>query len=256
MTTNTSISLEEDKAIFSREQLSLVDPTRVPDHVAVIMDGNRRWAKQRNLPYMMGHWEGAEVLIDTVRAAIELGIKTITVYSFSTENWGRPVNEINALMNIFEVYLTRKRDLMVREGIKLDAIGDLSAVPPQVKTAFEKTKKMTENGDKINLVIALNYGGRDEICRAVRSILKENESKKVEVTEELIAKHLDTSSLSDPKLLIRTSGQHRLSNFLLWQLSYAHLHMSDVLWPDFSPENLFDAVMNYIENTPKRDYGR
>ena len=256
MTANTSISLEEEPAIYSREQLSLIHPSKVPDHVAVIMDGNRRWAKQRNLPLMMGHWEGAEVLIDTVRAAIELGIKTVTVYSFSTENWGRPENEIDALMNIFEVYLTGKRDLMVREGIKLDAIGDLSAVPPKVKLALEETKKITEKGEKINLVIALNYGGRDEICRAVRRIIKENESKKVEVTEELIAKHLDTSAFSDPKLLIRTSGQHRLSNFLLWQLSYAHLHMSDVLWPDFSPQNLFEAVMNYIENTPKREYGR
>lgn len=256
MTANTSISLEKDTAIYSREQLSLIDPRKVPDHIAVIMDGNRRWAKQRNLPFMMGHWEGAEVLIDTVQAAIELGIKTLTVYSFSTENWGRPENEIDALMNIFEVYLTGKRDLMVREGIKLYAIGDLSAIPPKVRDALGKTKKMTENGEKINLVIALNYGGRDEICRAVRRILKENESQKVEVTEELIAKHLDTSSFSDPKLLIRTSGQHRLSNFLLWQLSYAHLYMSDVLWPDFSSQNLFDAVMNYIENTPKRDFGR
>lgn len=255
MTADSSISLEEAHAIYTPEQLSLIAPKKGPKHIAIIMDGNRRWAKQRGLPPMMGHWEGAEVLIDTVRSAIELGIRTLTVYTFSTENWGRPEKEIDALMNIFEVYLIGKRDLMVREGIRLDAIGDLSLLPEKVRDAFEETKKITEKGDKINLVVALNYGGRDEIRRAIVKILEENERQKVTVTEELIAKHLDTQKWGDPELLIRTSGQFRLSNFLLWQLSYAQLHMSDVLWPDFSSQNLFDAVSSFIEKSPSRGKG-
>ncbi len=259
MTAHSSISLEEEAhSIYTPEQISLIDSKKVPNHIAIIMDGNRRWAKLRSLPPMMGHWEGAEVLIDTVRAAIELGTKTLTVYSFSTENWGRPEEEIDALMNIFEVYLIRKRDLMVREGIRLDAIGDLSLLPEKVRDAFEETKKMTEKGDKINLVLALNYGARDEIRRAIVKILQENERQKIDiegVTEDLIAKHLDTQKWGDPELLIRTSGQLRLSNFLLWQLSYAHIHMSDVLWPEFSSQNLFDAVSSFIAKAPQKGKG-
>ncbi len=240
---------------YSEELLSLINLGKIPKHIAIIMDGNRRWAKLRGLPPMMGHWEGAEVLIDVVRSAIELGVKTLTVYSFSTENWERPGDEIDALMNIFEVYLIRNRELMVREGIRLDAIGDLSRLPSRVISAFEETKAVTQKGDKINLVLALNYGARDEIRRAMIKILEENQRNKVQiesVTEEFISSHLDTSKWGDPDLFIRTSGELRLSNFLLWQISYAELYMTEVSWPDFSSQNLYDAVSCFQQRHRRR----
>lgn len=245
---DTALESEEPKTIFSSEELSMVDPKKGPKHVAIIMDGNRRWAKQRGLPPMMGHWEGAEVLTDVVRAASELGVKTLTVYAFSTENWERPGSEIEALMNIFELYLVRKRELMIRDGIRLDAIGDLSRLPNNVTDAFHQTKKETEHCDRINLVLALNYGARDEIRRTILKILRENEKKKLEpgeLTEEYIARHLDTTRWGDPDLLIRTSGELRVSNFLLWQISYSELYVTEVLWPEFSPKQLFEAVLAF-----------
>ena len=257
MTAHSNISFETDE-IYSVDQLSLIDLRKGPKHIAVIMDGNRRWAKQRGLPSVMGHWEGAEVLIDVVRSASELGVKTLTVYSFSTENWERPGQEIDALMNIFELYLIKKRELMIREGIRLDAIGDLSRLPTRVRDAFEETKRMTKNGDRINLVLALNYGARDEIRRAIVKILQENEKKKIEIealTEEFIAENLDTKAWGDPDLLIRTSGELRLSNFLLWQLSYAELYMTDVLWPDFSSQSLYEAVLSFQQRFRRRGGG-
>ena len=248
MSADIEIEPAESGSFFSSEQLGLIDPLRVPAHIAVIMDGNRRWAKQRNLPPMMGHWEGAEVLTDVVKAASELGVKTLTVFSFSTENWTRPKLEIEALMNIFEIYLQRKRELMVRDGIRLDAIGDFSRWPQKVKDAFNETKKATEKCQKVNLVLALNYGGRDEIRRAVSKIIAMHDEKRLdvnEITEDLIASQLDTAKFGDPELLIRTSGEMRVSNFLLWQLSYAEIYATDVLWPDFSPKHLYDAVVAY-----------
>lgn len=260
MTVRSNISFETEaaKGIYSIDQLSLIDPRKCPKHIAVIMDGNRRWAKQRDLPPVMGHWEGAEVIIDIVRAASELGVKTLTVYSFSTENWERPEEEIEALMNIFEVYLIQKRELMIKEGIRLHAIGDLSRLPLRVRDAFEETREITRNGDRINLVLALNYGSRDEIRRAVVKILHENERQKIDtdkITEEFISSRLDTKEWGDPDLLIRTSGELRLSNFLLWQISYAELYMTNVLWPDFSHLNLYEAVCSFQQRSRRRGGG-
>lgn len=248
MTANpdAAIETEDSKAIFSAQELALIDPKKSPKHVAIIMDGNRRWAKQRGLPPMMGHWEGAETLTDIVKASSELGIKTLTVYSFSTENWTRPGTEIEALMNIFELYLIRKREHMIRDGIRLDAIGDLSRLPENVQNAFYQTKKETEHCNRINLNLALNYGSRDEIRRAILKILQENEKNKLlpeEISEEFISRHLDTARWGDPELLIRTSGELRMSNFLLWQISYSELYVTDVLWPDFSPKEILEAVL-------------
>lgn len=248
MSTDIELESAEPGCFFSSDELARIDPLRVPAHVAIIMDGNRRWAKQRNLPPMMGHWEGAEVLTDVVKAASELGVKTLTVFSFSTENWTRPKLEIEALMNIFEIYLQRKRELMVRDGIRLDAIGDFDRLPQKVKDAFRETKEATKNCEKVNLVLALNYGGRDEIRRALSKILALHDKKRLEnseITEELIASHLDTAKFGDPELLIRTSGEMRVSNFLLWQLSYAEIYATEALWPDFSPKHLYDAVLAY-----------
>lgn len=247
----TSAALEtpsSNKTIYCPEDWARLDLLKIPKHVAVIMDGNRRWAKQRGLPPMMGHWEGAEVLTDVVRAASELGIQTITVYSFSTENWLRPEEEVEALMQLFEVYLIQKKALMIREGIRIETIGDLDRFPKHVQEAFASAKKATEHCTKINLVLALNYGARDEIRRAMVKILELNQNQKIEpqdLTEDLISHYLDTSRWGDPELMIRTSGEMRVSNFLLWQISYAEIYVTEKLWPDFLSKDLLDAVAAY-----------
>jgi undecaprenyl diphosphate synthase len=243
MTAHT-IESSEQKTIFSHEELVQINPLFVPKHVAIVMDGNRRWARQKGLPPMMGHWEGAETLTEILRSATELGIKTLTVYSFSTENWKRPPHEVEELMNIFELNLIRKREQMVQDGVKLDAIGDLSRLPQRVLNAFHETKKATEHCDRIHLVLALNYGARDEIRRAVVKILEEKIPPD-QITEETIAKRLDTHRYADPELLIRTSGEMRVSNFLLWQISYAEIVSTPILWPDFSPKHLYEAILAY-----------
>jgi len=239
-----TLETPDAKTLYSPEELSRIDPLKVPRHVAIIMDGNRRWAKQRGLPPIMGHQEGAEALADVLRAASELGVKTLTVYTFSTETWKRPQNEVEDLMNIFELYLMRKREQMVRDGVCLDAIGDLSRLPERVLKAFYQTKKATERCDRIHLVLALNYGGRDEIRRALVKILEEKIPPD-QLTEECIARHLDTHRFGDPDLLIRTSGEMRVSNFLLWQISYTEIFSTEILWPDFSPRELFEAVLAF-----------
>jgi undecaprenyl diphosphate synthase len=214
------------------------------NHIAIIMDGNRRWAKEQGLSPIMGHWKGAEVLMEIVKAASELGVKTLTVYAFSTENWSRPEDEIDGLMDIIEVYLSRKKDHMVREGVRLETIGDVSKLPKPVTDALNETKKATAQGDKINLVLALNYGGRNEIKRAISKII-DDKIESSAVTENLISEYLDTHPWGDPELVIRTSGELRVSNFLLWQISYSEIYVSDVLWPDFTPQHLGEAALEF-----------
>jgi len=250
MTTPSEVftPLEDDRDAFSAKQLAMVHPTKMPNHVAIIMDGNRRWARQKGLPPMMGHWEGAETLYDIVRAATQLGVKTLTVFSFSTENKSREADEVESLMEIFELYLHKKRDSMIQEGVRLDAIGNLSELPQKVQDALVETKKATAHCDKINLVLALNYGGRDELRRAMGKLLDlydQKQFKKEALTEEMISKQLDTFPFGDPDLLIRTSGEMRISNFLLWQISYSEIYKTDVLWPDFLPKHFLEAVIEY-----------
>jgi undecaprenyl diphosphate synthase len=243
MTAHT-LDTSEMKSIYSASELSQIKAYAIPKHIAIIMDGNRRWAKQNDLPPMMGHWEGAETLTEVLRGAAEIGIKTITVYAFSTENWGRPESEIEYLMELYELYLMRKKEIMIRDGVRLDAIGDMSRMPEKVRNAFQETKKATAHCERINLVLALNYGGRDEIRRAMVKILEEKLSPD-QITEECIASHLDTARYGDPDLLIRTSGELRVSNFLLWQISYAEIFSTKVLWPDFSSNELLEAVLAF-----------
>jgi len=234
--------------IFSSEELALFDREKGPRHIAIMMDGNRRWARLNNLCPLRGHWEGAEVLTDVVRAAILLGVQTLTVYAFSTENWNRSETEVDSIMKIFELYLVRKRQLMMKEGIRLDAIGDLSQLPLRVQRALNRTRQATCNNHKINLVLALNYGGRDEIRRAIGQILLRHDEKKImpgELTEQFISQFLDTNQWGDPDLLIRTSGEMRVSNFLLWQISYSEFYVTDVLWPAFTPRELLRAVLAF-----------
>ena len=234
--------------IYSEEDFALIDPKLVPHHIAIIMDGNRRWAKKYGHPFEVGHWQGSERLDCIVRAAAELGIKVVTTYAFSTENWGRPQEEVDMLMQILEAYLINKRERLVKEGVRLHAIGDLSKLPEGIVDAMQDTLEATEKCDKIDLVIAVNYGGRDEICRAVTKIVEKIETgalKKEDITRDLIADHLDTAKWPDPDLVIRTSGENRMSNFLTWQAAYSEILVTDVLWPEFSDTNLLQAVLEF-----------
>ncbi|MGC1878127.1 MAG: polyprenyl diphosphate synthase [Rhabdochlamydiaceae bacterium] len=236
---------EEKETIYSPRDLSFLDSAKIPSHVAIIMDGNRRWAKRQGLPAMMGHWKGAETLTKIVRAASELGIKTLTVYSFSTENWNRARDEVDALMHLFKIYLVKERGPMIKEGVRLQAIGDLQRLPSSVLKELELSKSSTAHCKKIDLVLAINYGGRDDIRRAFVSIITDLERGKLskeQISEQLISQHLDTAQWPDPELLIRTSGESRQSNFLLWQLCYSEFYLTDVLWPDFSEHALLQAV--------------
>ncbi len=240
--------LKEEKPIYSPSELALVNQIHVPEHVAIIMDGNRRWAKRQGLPPTMGHWKGADTLLDIVEAAKKLGIKVLTVYSFSTENWNRSQNEVNALMEVLKIQLLKQRAMMIREGVRFHTIGDISRFPSDLIDVIESTKQVTETGNVIDLVVALNYGARDEICRAVQTIVKDcikGNFHQTEISEKLIARYLDTKQWKDPELLIRTSGEKRLSNFLLWQISYSEVYVTDVLWPDFRPRDLLDAILEY-----------
>lgn len=234
--------------IFSDEDLSLLDRSAIPNHVAIIMDGNRRWAKNHSLPLIMGHWKGADVLTQITRAASQIGIRTLTVYSFSTENWSRSQEEIDGLMELFEVYLRGERDRMRQEGVCLQTIGDLSRLPSSVQSEIRLTKDATADSKKIDLVLAINYGGRDDIKRAVQRIVEEIEQGKLskhQISESLINSYLDTALWQDPDLLIRTSGERRQSNFLLWQLSYSEFDYTNVLWPDFTPSDLLTSVCKW-----------
>jgi undecaprenyl diphosphate synthase len=239
--------LEQDE-FFSIEDLACFDSSRGPSHVAIMMDGNRRWSSQQGKQPIVGHWEGTEALTRIVRAAIQLNIRTLTVFAFSTENWKRSETEVVSLMQIFEAYLIQKKKLMIEEGIRLDAIGDLSRLPAQVLQAFYQAREATRHCEAINLVLALNYGGRDEIRRAFGRLLAQHEEKKIapaELTEALIGQCMDTYPWGDPDLLIRTSGEMRVSNFLLWQISYSEFYVTDVLWPAFTPQELLRAVLAY-----------
>lgn len=212
------------------------------------MDGNRRWAKRRKLPTITGHWEGVDVLMNTVQAAKELGIKAVTVYAFSTENWNRSKQEVGFLLKLFETALIENCYSMVQNGVQLHTIGNLSQFPSSFLKTLQDSQKATEHCRDIELILALNYGGRDDIRRAMLSIfkkIKNGVTSSDDLNEDLISAHLDTSRWEDPDLLIRTSGEQRLSNFLLWQLSYTEVHVTDVLWPDFSPHNLLEAVIDF-----------
>lgn len=234
--------------LFHPELYSEVVKGSIPSHIAIIMDGNRRWAKSKELNPVMGHYHGAQNLIQIVKAAAFLGVKVLTCYSFSTENWSRSDEEISSLMDLFGRYLSSEKQAMIEAGIKLESIGDLSGLPETLQKTFEQTREATKDGKKIQLVLALNYGSRDEIRRSIIKILQENERQRIDlqkIDDDFVKSFLDTSQLPDPDLLIRTSGEMRLSNFLLWQLSYAEFYISDVLWPDFSPQNLLEAVLSF-----------
>jgi undecaprenyl diphosphate synthase len=233
---------------FTAEQHYAIKNNTIPRHIAIIPDGNRRWAKRQQTHQNNGHQNGADILIDIVRAAKELGIEAITYYTFSTENWVRSKEEVDFLMWLIESYLIEQRPTMLEEGIRLQTIGDLSTVPASLQATIAETKYLTKECEGIDMILAVNYGGRNEICRAIKEIVKGCDKGKInseDINEELISKHLDTALWSDPDLFIRTSGEMRLSNFMIWQLSYTELYVCDALWPDFTSLHLYEAVLEF-----------
>ncbi|MEI7640187.1 MAG: isoprenyl transferase [bacterium] len=228
----------------------------VPEHIAIIMDGNGRWAKQRSLPRIMGHREGAKSVRAITEACAELKVKYLTLYAFSTENWKRPHKEVAFLMNLLSHYLVKEKNTMMKNNIRLLTIGDTSKLPLGVKTELSKTIKLTSKNTGLSLVLALNYGAKDEITKAIKTIAKKCISKKIspsKITEQTIADHLYTKNIPDPDLMIRTSGEMRISNFLVWQLAYAEFYITDILWPDFRKAQLVKAIEEY--NNRDRRFG-
>ena len=233
------------------DEAALFDAIRrqpLPRHVAVIMDGNGRWAGQRGLPRVAGHREGVRAARDTVRAAGRLGIEYLTVYAFSSENWARPAAEVSFLMRLLESSVDAELPGLVDNNVRLRTLGELATLDPGVRQSVERAVRATEANTGLTLLIALNYGGRRELVRAVRALadrVAQGTLAPAAIDEASIAQALDTADVPDPDLLIRTSGEYRLSNFLLWQVAYTELLVLPVLWPDFAPRDLYGAVAEY-----------
>jgi len=220
-----------------------LDPERTPRHVAIVMDGNGRWAEQRGLPRTKGHEAGERALYDVVEGGLEIGLPYLSVYAFSTENWDRPASEVRFLMNFNRTLIRERRDELLERGVRIRFAGRRDwKLPRSVQKEMEAAEEMTARNRKMTLVIALNYGGRAEIVDAVRRLAEERPAR---VTAKSIAKRLYLPDVPDPDLLIRTSGEMRTSNFLLWQTAYAELWFTPVLWPDFNREHLFEAIRDY-----------
>jgi undecaprenyl diphosphate synthase len=220
----------------------------IPQHIAIIMDGNGRWAKSRGLPRVQGHRAGAESVREAIDACKELGVKHLTLYAFSSENWSRPEAEVSALMVLLEKFLESKAADLMRQNVRLQVIGQIDRLPESTRDTLQKVIAQTANNDSLTLVLALSYGSREEITAAARKIAQgvlDGCWKMEDITPELLASQLDTAAMPDPDLLIRTSGEMRVSNFLLWQISYAEMVIVDKFWPDFRQGDLFAAVAEY-----------
>lgn len=227
---------------------------KLPQHIAIIMDGNGRWAKQQGQHRIFGHEHGVKSVREMVEASVEIGVKYLTIYAFSTENWNRPQEEVVALMQLLVTTISGEVESLHKNGVSLQAIGDLKSLPKDCYNELMDGIEKTKNNKKLTLVIALSYSSKWEITNAVKQIaqkVKENKLKIDDITENTIAENLNTVGMPEPELMIRTSGEHRISNFLLWQLAYAELYFTDKLWPDFKKEDLFEAIIDY-QNRERR----
>ncbi|MBD1933224.1 MULTISPECIES: isoprenyl transferase [Cyanophyceae] len=225
-----------------------LDETRLPKHVAVIMDGNGRWAKRQGLPRIMGHRRGVNALKELLRCCKDWGIPALTAYAFSTENWGRPLDEVDFLMTLFDRVLRQELREMVQENVKINFMGNLGALPRSLQAEIERSMTETQHNRSIQFTVAMNYGGREEIlqaCRAIATSVQQGLLQPDQIDEALFEKHLYTSNVGDPDLLIRTSGEMRVSNFLLWQMAYAELYITETLWPDFDRTEFHRALCVY-----------
>ena len=225
-----------------------IDKNKVPEHVAIIMDGNGRWATRKGLPRSFGHNKGVRVLKEIIKASKKLGCKVLTVYAFSTENWTRPTQEVDSLINLFAEVLKNEIEEIHQELIKLKFIGDLNPFPENLKRIIYKSESLTKNNNNFLLNVCVNYGGRQEIVKVAKELALKSYSGEInpsEVNEELFNSELLTQGIKDPELLIRTSGEKRISNFLLWQLAYSEIYISDVLWPEFNEIEFLKAIIDY-----------
>ncbi len=241
---------------FTLDQINSLDKQHIPQHIAIIPDGNRRWAAQASLNPTAGHGQGSKVVLEVVEASAELGIKTLTIYTFSTENWLRSEQEVGFLMDLLAANIIQYRDQMKQNGVRLETIGDLSAFPEKIQHLLADAKEATKDGTTLTLVLAINYGARDEMRRAVKRIAEDCKAGNLAtdaIQEQTISNYLDTAPFGDPDLFIRTSGELRISNFLLWQLSYTELYMPQVLWPDFGAQHLLEATLEFQRR--KRRFG-
>ncbi len=223
-------------------------PPEAPTHVAIIMDGNGRWAKARNLPRAAGHQRGAEAVRRAIRASVDLGISYLTLYGFSNENWKRPTSEITDLMGLLRLYLRKEIDELNQEGVRIRFIGDRARLADDIVSLIEMAEHRTKDNGRLNLVVAISYGGRQEITDAARRLVRDAVDGRIEpdsIDETALNERLATAGIPDPDLLIRTSGEQRISNFLLWQSAYAELIFVDTLWPDFCKSDLEDAVREF-----------
>lgn len=241
----------------SRRPVNMSDPNKLPEHVAIIMDGNGRWAKRRGMPRVFGHQQGAERVGDVVEVAGELGIKALTLYTFSEENWERPADEIQALFGLLTSYLKKETPRLVEKNVRLRMIGAVERLPEACQALLAEAAEQTASNDGLQLTLALSYGGRSEIVAACREIAQDVAAGLLDpsqITQATVAQHMGASDLPDPDLLIRTSGELRVSNFLLWQIAYTELYFTPVNWPDFGKEQFMEAIRAFQQRD--RRYGR
>ncbi len=228
--------------------LEQINKDRLPQHVAIIMDGNGRWAKEKGKLRVFGHQNGVVSVRDTVEGAVELGIKFLTLYAFSTENWNRPKLEVMALMELLVGTINKETKTLMKNGVRLNAIGNLKSLPEKCYRQLQETIEKTSENKACTLTLALSYSSRWEITEATRKLaadVRDGKIKSEDITEDIFASYLNTSDMPDPELMIRTSGEHRISNYLLWQLAYSELYFTPKLWPDFRREDLFEAVIDF-----------
>ncbi|NSW95100.1 MAG: isoprenyl transferase [Bacteroidales bacterium] len=234
-----------------------INLSKLPEHVAIIMDGNGRWARQRGLERVYGHHEGVKAVREVIESAAELGIKYLTLYAFSTENWGRPDDEVSALMDIMVQSLNNETGTLVKNNIKLTAIGDIDRLKEDVKARLQDTIRLTSGATGLTLIVAMSYSSRWEILNAVKKIADDAIKGVVgpdKIDEALFENYLATSGVPDPELMIRTSGEFRISNFLLWQIAYTELYFTDILWPDFGKEDFYKAIIDFQKR--ERRFGK
>ena len=235
--------------------LENIDLNKTPDHVAIIMDGNGRWAQNQGHERLFGHNLGVESVRETLKAAQETNIKYLTLYAFSTENWNRSEREVNALMTLLISTISKETKTLMKNDICLNTIGKLSQLPKKCKQELEQAVEKTKNNKRMTLILALSYSGRWEIVNAVNKIIHDSKNNLAkEITEDTFQQYLNTKGVPDPELLIRTSGEHRISNFLLWQIAYSELYFTDTLWPDFRKEDLIKAIIDYQKR--ERRFGK
>jgi undecaprenyl diphosphate synthase len=230
-----------------------IDANNLPKHIAITMDGNGRWAKSKGKLRIFGHKNGVKAVRDTVEGAAEIGIKYLTLYAFSSENWNRPEKEVNALMTLLVSAINKETKTLMDNNIRLSTIGDINKLPSKAQKELQEAISKTKDNTRMNLVLALSYSGRGEILNAVKNIIKDGKEPE-EINQATFQQYLTTKSVPDPELLIRTSGEYRISNFLLWQIAYSELYFTDTLWPDFRRADLYKAILNY--QSRERRFGK